>query len=193
MVSKGSQGLPLCGREKAIPQWGCQVCGLTTVSSSFLQGHVCCLWVQWTTGKRLQNCCSVGGSLVSTRLCEDFSTCCSESAVPPSAHHSGPRKVTSMDSLPQLPFPPAWRSVHRERYQQEPGALEERVWGMSCPTKSVEGSCPWQAGAQRLSAPLAVHRSCGHPHPRLYLASGSQSPPLAMYGVLVMWQPCAHC
>ena len=45
---------------------------------------------EWTTGKRLQNRRAVGSSLVSTRLCEDFSTCCSESAVPPLHTTLGP-------------------------------------------------------------------------------------------------------
>ena len=45
---------------------------------------------EWTTGKHLQNRRAVGSSLVSTRLCEDFSTCCSESAVPPLHTTLGP-------------------------------------------------------------------------------------------------------
>lgn len=45
---------------------------------------------QWATGKRLQNRRAVGSSLISTRLYEDFSTCFSESAVPPLHTTLGP-------------------------------------------------------------------------------------------------------
>lgn len=118
---------------RQVPWWSCQPCRLATAMISYLAGHVHCPWVE-TVGHRKTSSepCS-WWNLVSTRLCADSSTCCSDSAVPASPCHSGPREVTSMDSFPQPPHPLDWRSVHSGRQQQEPGASEERVWGVPSP------------------------------------------------------------
>lgn len=177
-----SQGLTLCGREKASASVVLPTLHARN-SHALLPGRACGLPLGRDSGPQenvframqlVQPCLHQALCRFLLLLC----ICCSP--------FSTPLWAQGGDLYGLLPPTPSSSGLEISS-QWKTAARAWSIGGKSvgCPL------APSRPGHGRLWAPLVAHHSCGLPPPQT-LASGSLSPPLAMYGVLVMWQPCAH-